>query len=218
MHLIRKNFAHGSRVKLVLALALAGLVIGSVAYGAIPSSDGTINACHAKVAGVRYLRLIDTQAGETCKSSEQKLSWNQQGPKGEPGPSAGFPDTLPSGKTVRGAYSAFGDTLAADGLSSFASDSISFGIVLPAAPTAHLVRVGGPADPACSGTAAAPQAAPGHLCIYEADTRNGEVFFDDPLTGATGAAVRAFGAEVGVRANLADGDFGSRGSWAVTAP
>jgi hypothetical protein len=35
---------------------------------------------------VRYLRLIDTQAGETCKGSETKLTWNQKGPKGDPGP------------------------------------------------------------------------------------------------------------------------------------
>jgi hypothetical protein len=73
-----------------LAVALAAVLAVSagigVASGAIPSSDGTISACHAKLAGVRYLRLIDTQAGETCKGSETKLTWNQKGPKGDPGP------------------------------------------------------------------------------------------------------------------------------------
>ena len=216
------------RLALALAAVLALTAGLGVASGAIPSSSGKIYGCFAKSDG--ELRVIDKAKQQKCKSTEQALNWNQQGPKGDPGlPGApgpkgdkgdpgqagGFPDALPSGKSVRGAYSAFDTKSAPD---NFASDSISFGFVLPSAPTAHFVRAGGPADPACPGTASAPQAAPGHLCIYEADTRNAEVFFDDPLTGATGGAVRAFGAEVGVRAGLADSDFGSRGSWAVTAP
>lgn len=86
MHPIRRRAGRGGRAKLAVALAAFGLTVAGVAYAAIPSGDGTISGCHAKVAGVRYLRLIDTQAGETCKSSEQLLRWNQTGPKGDPGP------------------------------------------------------------------------------------------------------------------------------------
>jgi hypothetical protein len=68
--------------------ALVALTTGiGAASGAIPSSsDATISGCHAKLAGVRYLRLIDAQAGEACKGSETKLTWNQKGNKGDPGP------------------------------------------------------------------------------------------------------------------------------------
>jgi hypothetical protein len=84
-----------------LAVALAAVLVVSagigVASGAIPSGDGTISACHAKLAGVRYLRLIDTQAGETCKGSETKLTWNQKGAKGDPGPQGPEGDPGPQG-------------------------------------------------------------------------------------------------------------------------
>ena len=74
----------------VIAIALAGAVASlaavGVATGTIPGADGTITACHAKVSGVRYLRLIDKQAGESCKAQEKLLTWNQKGPKGDPGP------------------------------------------------------------------------------------------------------------------------------------
>ncbi len=77
-----------SKIKFTLALAAALAVMGGigVATGAIPSSDGTITACEAKIANVRYLRPIDTQAGESCKPSEKRIAWNQKGPKGDPGP------------------------------------------------------------------------------------------------------------------------------------
>jgi hypothetical protein len=74
------------KLHLVLAVA-AGMALSAglgVASGAIPSSDGKINACQAKVGGFRYLRLLDN--GESCRGGEKPLSWNQRGPKGDPGP------------------------------------------------------------------------------------------------------------------------------------
>jgi hypothetical protein len=82
-------------VALALVLALTAGI--GVAGGAIPSGDGTISACHAKLAGVRYLRLIDKGAGESCKSSEKQLSWNQRGPKGDTGPTGPKGDPGPPG-------------------------------------------------------------------------------------------------------------------------
>jgi hypothetical protein len=70
------------KLHLVLAVA-AGMALSAglgVASGAIPSSDGKINACQAKVGGFRYLRLLDT--GESCRPGEKPLSWNQKGPAG----------------------------------------------------------------------------------------------------------------------------------------
>ena len=74
------------RTLLVLGAVAALLAIAAgVSYAAIPAQDGTISSCTQKVAGIRYLRLIDVDKGETCKSTEQVLSWNKQGPAGAPG-------------------------------------------------------------------------------------------------------------------------------------
>jgi hypothetical protein len=75
-----------SKIKLAIALgAVLAVTAGiGVATGAIPSSDGKINACQAKVSGFRYLRLLDS--GESCRGGEKPLSWNQKGPAGPPGP------------------------------------------------------------------------------------------------------------------------------------
>jgi hypothetical protein len=209
--------------KFWLAAAVVAAGLAGTAYATIPGGDGTIHGCYAKSGGT--LRVIDASV-TNCKAGETALNWNQhgqpgpQGPQGEPGPAgppgepSAFPDRLPSGKTVRGAYSAF----ATGGGSDFVSDSISFGFALSSAPTTHFISAGGPLNPNCPGTAATPEADPGHLCIYEGESLNAAAFFDDPLTGATGGAVRRFGAEVGVRRSIGDGDFGSHGSWAVTAP
>ena len=83
---MKKLFQPAARLHVLVAVAAAlALTAGiGVASGAIPSSDGKINACQAKVGGFRYLRLLDS--GESCRSGEKPLSWNQKGPKGDPGP------------------------------------------------------------------------------------------------------------------------------------
>jgi hypothetical protein len=56
-------------------------------WAAIPSSqDGTISACLKKDGNIK---VIDSEAGDSCKKNEQPLSWNVQGPlgaQGEQGP------------------------------------------------------------------------------------------------------------------------------------
>jgi hypothetical protein len=86
-----KRIVRGASRPVRTAVALAAVLALSagigVASGAIPSStDATISGCTAKLGGVRYLRLIDAQAGEACKDPEKKLTWNQKGLKGDPGP------------------------------------------------------------------------------------------------------------------------------------
>jgi hypothetical protein len=83
---MKKLFQPAARLHVVLAVGAAiALAAGiDVASGAIPSSDGKINACQAKVNGFRYVRLLDT--GESCRGGERPLSWSQKGPAGPPGP------------------------------------------------------------------------------------------------------------------------------------
>ena len=62
----------------------AGVAAASVAWAAIPASDGAIQGCYGKVGGV--LRVIDPAKGEKCLTVEAPITWNQKGPKGDPGP------------------------------------------------------------------------------------------------------------------------------------
>jgi hypothetical protein len=68
----------------VLATLAAVAMAGGIAYAAIPGSNGVISGCYGKHVGV--LRVIDAEAGKTCKPFENPIAWNQQGPSGAQGP------------------------------------------------------------------------------------------------------------------------------------
>ncbi len=67
----------------VLPLALSG-----VAMAAVPGANGVITGCYDVKTGA--LRVIDAEAGQTCRSNnETQVTWSQtgpQGPKGDTGP------------------------------------------------------------------------------------------------------------------------------------
>ncbi len=69
-----------------VALAIVGiaLVVGGIAYAAIPDGSGVIHGCYQKNQGT--LRVIDTGTTQTCSSSEAPLTWSQTGPQGLQGP------------------------------------------------------------------------------------------------------------------------------------
>ncbi len=137
-----------------------------------------------------------------------------QGAAGAQGPPGPFVSTLPSGRSLTGAFSVAGTAAAAGTLD---TDAISFGIPLATAPTPHFIASGTAAPPECPGNAATPTAVAGHLCIYEAVRVNiASANHEDPVTGITATVVRPWGAEVVVRTS-AGSDFASSGSWAVTA-
>jgi hypothetical protein len=62
-----------------IALAALAVALGGVAYATIPDSNGTIHGCYQKNGG--SLRVVESSSD--CRSSEQALDWNQQGPPGE---------------------------------------------------------------------------------------------------------------------------------------
>lgn len=66
---------------LVLAGAVLAIAAG-VSYAAIPGSNGTISACKDNKGA---LKVIDADAGQTCGTNQQLLTWNQQGPQGPAG-------------------------------------------------------------------------------------------------------------------------------------
>jgi hypothetical protein len=67
-------------VRLDLLLAALAALLAGVAYATIPDADGQIDACADRGAG--QLRVINAQAGATCKNSETPLSWSTVWPRG----------------------------------------------------------------------------------------------------------------------------------------
>lgn len=162
-----------------------------------------------------------------CKSNEQSLQladFGAQGPKGDKGDKGdqGEPgqlvDTLPSGRTLRGSF--FLNHQAASGGAEMAS-AVSFGSRLLTEPTVHFIKTGTPPPAECPGTAAAPEAAPGHFCMFENAALNVDTqgvcglggapctVTDDP-TNRYGAYFFGFSTAAGLSQ--------SAGTWAVTAP
>lgn len=83
--MLAKLCARLTYANVISTLALFLALGGGAAWGigrSIPGPDGTIHACYAINGGT--LRVIDSDA--SCKLLEKKLSWNQKGAKGDPGP------------------------------------------------------------------------------------------------------------------------------------
>jgi len=84
--------------KLLVAVAvLVTVAAASAAFAAIPSSNGTINAC---LDSKGALKVIDVENNVTCGAGKQLLTWNQRGPQGEQG--------LPGPQGAQGAQGAQG--------------------------------------------------------------------------------------------------------------
>lgn len=78
-----------TRSRILLAgLVLATALVGGVAWATIPDEDGLYTACKLNALGT--IRLIDPAGPSTsllshCTTRETQITWNQTGPKGEPG-------------------------------------------------------------------------------------------------------------------------------------
>jgi hypothetical protein len=59
------------RGRVALAVGVLVLVGGGVAYATIPGSDGTISACYNTLG---QLRVVDSDAGQTCRRDEKAVS------------------------------------------------------------------------------------------------------------------------------------------------
>jgi hypothetical protein len=93
-----------------------------------------------------------------------------------------------------------------------AAADISFGVTLSAAPTVHYIAIGSPVPPGCSGTAAAPNAQAGNLCIFEVFSSNNTGNLVVQPSGALGAT--ATGALL-FATSVAAGQMVITTSWAV---
>jgi hypothetical protein len=80
-----------SRSKLAAIVAgVVAIAAGSTAYAAIPDGGGVIHACYNKNSGAVRVTDTDTNSPAGCSTKEKPLQWNQQGPKGDRGPSNAY--------------------------------------------------------------------------------------------------------------------------------
>lgn len=123
----------------------------------------------------------------------------------------------PAGTTIKGVFALGGSGPRDTG---YLADGISFGYTLGSSPTAHYVP-GGASVAQCPGSSANPQAAPGHLCVYESLRTAGIAAGGVGIANGAGEAGRAspFGFFVFVEPGNIEGEAPLvYGSWAVTAP
>jgi hypothetical protein len=67
----------------ITAAVVVLLAVGAgIAYATIPDAGGVIHGCYMKDG---TLRVIDSDAGQSCRNNETALNWNQTGPQGHPG-------------------------------------------------------------------------------------------------------------------------------------
>jgi Collagen triple helix repeat (20 copies) len=81
---LRSRLPFSIRTRIFMAAAILVAAAGIVTYASIPAPNGVITACYVPPSG--QLRIIDTSVTPYCNPSEQKVSWNQTGPQGPPGP------------------------------------------------------------------------------------------------------------------------------------
>jgi hypothetical protein len=207
---VKALWKHRPSPAMVVAGVALTVALGGTGYAAISLAPNSVGTRQLKNGAVNSLKVkdgsllkTDFKAGQLSTGSGGAAG--AAGPTGATGPAGPFPDTLPAGKTIRGAYNIGSTAAAAGGL---ANTSISFIFLMPSAPTVRIVLQGGAAPAACGGNATVPQADAGFLCIYEESRTN--------TAGVTLNAVNRSGATIFVNSTAAGGFF-SYGTWAVTA-
>ena len=114
--------------------------------------------------------------------------------------------TLPAGTVIRGTLNVGGTAAAADDL---ATSDISYGFDMGSPLTLVVIDELGTPPPECPGTATAPAADPGYLCIFSTNDSNTTLKVNGPGF--------SFGVTVYVSAE-GPGHFFTIANWAATAP
>lgn len=122
----------------------------------------------------------------------------------------GFTSTLPSAKTEVGTWAGHVGSV---GDSPYYAP-ISFNIPLAAKPTVNFVAPGAGSTTACPGSVAAPTAATGDLCVYEAHVDAGVTLAaNDPNHDPFSANADTFGTVISLTTSTTGSAYGT---WAVT--
>jgi len=212
---MKRLWRHRPTPATVIACLALAVALGGTGYAAIVLPANSVGTKQLKNNAVNSIKVAN---GSLLKADFKagQIPAGATGPAGPPGPAgpagaagpagpAGpFPDALPAGKTIRGAYNIGGTAAAAGAL---ANTSISFIWPFTTAPTVRIVLQGAPAPAECPGNATSPQANSGFLCIYEESRTNS--------AGVVLNAVQRSGATIFTNSSAAGGFF-SYGAWAAT--
>ena len=76
--------ARGWRLAVGAIVGVGALGAAGIAVASIPGQGGVINGCYNTTNG--GLRVIDSSAGDACKTGETAIQWNQVGQQGPAGP------------------------------------------------------------------------------------------------------------------------------------
>ena len=201
-----------SAIIAVVALAISIPAV-SFSQGEGDRSKAAVAAKNSKPTGPRGLKGDKGDRGPLGPVGPAGAK-GDSGATGGQGPAGPITGTLPAGVTLRGTIAIAGRAV---GAGEFIRQAISFGFTLAAEPVPHYIKVGDVLPPGCTGTAAAPGADSGHLCIFEAGSVGSPIGgFGNPTTIVPGSTTSAtFGAVVSATSTAA-GPFSIRGSWAVT--
>lgn len=236
MRRIRSHLTYANVVStLCLFVVLGGSAYAGVLLTGKDVKDGSLTGADVKNGSIRSadvgdgsLTATDFRAG--ALPAGLRGDKGDPGVKGDPGPKGdpgepgqrgepGVPltasETLPSGLTMRGVW-VISETNQVFEATVSASTAISFPFRLAQTPTFHPLthwRVGTSYTPECPGYDASglPQAAPGHLCVYQTN----------PDVNSGFATKTAEWSRLGIRLGAASSpsaSLGGDGSWAVTAP
>lgn len=208
-------------VTIALVLGTTGFAVAATSRPASP----TITACVARAD--RSVRIVSASA--RCGRRARKLTWARQGPRGlagatgpqgAQGPAGPLLDALPSGRTLRGVYDVSGTVVNGQTIQTLEGASVTFQLPLASAPTPHFLAKLARPTAECPGSVDGPEAAPGHLCVYEGGQwSNGPITIYDPTTQASpGATKWGFGLLIQPMNSTNTYGYTSHGTWAVTAP
>jgi hypothetical protein len=207
---------------LALAIALGGGTAWAAAHSYLITSRAQIKpTVYASLRGPAG-RQGPSGATGAAGSPGTPGAPGAAGPMGPPGPAgaigaagatgpAGFPDTLPSGKTEVGTWAGY----IGDSESDPQYMPVSFTVPLATPPQTTIVSAGSTPTTTCPGSASQPAAAPGNLCIYIGYAQsNVTVFNFDPDVKNGGAGANVYGTIIGISTPGSDGI--ANGTWAVT--
>jgi len=190
----------------------------AISGGALAASHYLINS--TRQINPKVLKVLKGRRGATGATGargKEGLPGNggpagKEGRQGEAGP---FVRTLPSGKTLSGAFQAT-DGLPA-GLKGYAEATISFAFPLATKPNVEVIPVGGKGTEHCPGSAEAPAAAGSYLCLYTMTT-TGAVGTYNPSTEEAGSGRNGVIVFTSLECKSTPCNAHLVGTWAVTAP
>jgi hypothetical protein len=207
------------RVTYLVVTAAIVVATGWLAASAASNSSADVAACATKQGALAL------KSSGKCANGEHAISLSTgkgargprgatgaRGARGVPGP---FPAVVPSGKTLTGVWTIGTYASVAN---QYFNDATSFDYPFATAPQPELVIQGGKNDAPtkCTGSATAPKAAPGYVCIYVAVRINATALQPySPLTSSIYTATKyGWGIYAG---SGGSGNVVAQGTWAATA-